>query len=78
MQQSERGSFSKEEIGFEANRVDSSHIFLKIEEVQYLIFIGEKGSLCQWFVLIQFARSGGVIKLYVESQIKVTFILEHQ
>ena len=66
MQQSERGSFSKEEIGFEANRVESRHIFLKIEEVQYLISISEKGSLCQWFILIQFARRGEVIKLYVQ------------
>ena len=33
VQPSDRGFFSKEEIGFDVNRVDSSHIFLKIEEV---------------------------------------------
>ena len=33
MQQSERGSFSKEEICSEVNREDISHFFFKIEKV---------------------------------------------
>ena len=41
------GFFSKEEIGFEVNRVDSSHIFLKIEEVLWPIFISKKSPFCQ-------------------------------
>ena len=39
VQQSERGSFSKEEICSEVNREDISHIFFKIEKVLNDLFV---------------------------------------
>ena len=38
-QQSEQGSFSKEEIGSRVNRGDISHIFFKIEKLFNNLFI---------------------------------------